>query len=65
MAVTGGCNGQLTFGRTMALGLTVYNRPILKVGSTNSTQGTLRVMVTGNAKCLSIHYITRDGHRER
>jgi hypothetical protein len=29
-----------------------YNRPNLKVGNVNSTQGILRVVVAGNVKCL-------------
>jgi len=29
-----------------------YNRPNLKVGSTNSSQGIVGAMVTGNVKCL-------------
>ena len=29
-----------------------YNRPKSQVGNTNSTQGILRVVVTGNIECL-------------
>jgi len=38
--------------RTSVLSVTNYNRPNLKDGNTNPTQGIIRVVVTGNVKCL-------------
>jgi hypothetical protein len=36
----------------MSCTLHEYNRPILEVGNTNSAQGILRLVVTGNVMCL-------------